>query len=140
MYFKVLSHRPLEFRAFFAGYSAICNKETGQLCQADKELIVMVTSLANRCSYSVVVHSAWYRVFSKNPVLSDQPAPSLGLSALPFWICLPQLFPSKTGCEMGLDPQATGYSLSLFHPKSGLLGVRGHANSSQRNELRIKTQ
>ena len=70
--FKVLSHRPLEFRAFFAYYNVICNKKTGQLSRADKELIILVTSLANRCSYSVVVHSARYRVFSKNPVLSDQ--------------------------------------------------------------------
>ena len=44
----------------------------GQLSRADKELIILVTSLANRCSYSLVVHSAWYRVFSKNPVLSEQ--------------------------------------------------------------------
>ncbi|TKC41705.1 hypothetical protein EI555_005006, partial [Monodon monoceros] len=71
MYFKVLSHRPLEFRAFFADYNAICNKETGQLCQADKELIIVVTSLANRCSYSVVVHTAWYRVFSKKPAMLE---------------------------------------------------------------------
>ncbi|OWK01238.1 hypothetical protein Celaphus_00018446, partial [Cervus elaphus hippelaphus] len=70
--FKVFSHRPLEFRAFFAYYNIICNKKTGQLSRADKELIILVTSLANRCSYSVVVHSAQYRVFSKNPVLSDQ--------------------------------------------------------------------
>ena len=70
--FQVLSHRPLEFRAFFAYYNVICNKKTGQLSRADKELIILVTSLGNRCSYSVVVHSAWYRVFSKNPVLSDQ--------------------------------------------------------------------
>ena len=62
--FKVLSHRPLEFRAFFAYYNVICNKKTGQLSRADKELIILVTSLGNRCSYSVVVHSAWYRVFS----------------------------------------------------------------------------
>ncbi|XP_007945186.1 uncharacterized protein LOC103202164 [Orycteropus afer afer] len=70
--FKVLSYRPLEFRAFFSYYNAICNKETGHLSRADKELIILVTSIANRCLYSVVVHSALYRVYSKNPVLSDQ--------------------------------------------------------------------
>ncbi|XP_012576695.1 PREDICTED: uncharacterized protein LOC105853281 [Condylura cristata] len=70
--FKVLSHRPLEFRAFFAYYNAIINKETGHLSRTDKELIIMVTSLADRCLYNMVVHSAWYRIFSKNPVLSDQ--------------------------------------------------------------------
>ncbi|XP_058528695.1 uncharacterized protein LOC101516246 [Ochotona princeps] len=70
--FKVLSYRPLEFRAFFAYYDVICNKKTGQLSRADKELIIVVTSLANRCPYNVACHSARYRVYSKNPVLSDQ--------------------------------------------------------------------
>ncbi|XP_042821193.1 DDB1- and CUL4-associated factor 10 isoform X3 [Panthera tigris] len=67
-----MSHWPLEFRAFFAYYNAICNKATGQLSRVDKEFIIVVTSLANRCPYIVVVHSAWYRISSKNPVLSDQ--------------------------------------------------------------------
>lgn len=44
----------------------------GQLSKADKELIIVVISLASRCPYSVVVHSAQYRVYSKNPVLADQ--------------------------------------------------------------------
>ncbi|KAG8512191.1 hypothetical protein J0S82_002339 [Galemys pyrenaicus] len=70
--FKVLSYRPLEFRAFFAYYNAIYNKETGHLSRADKELIVMVTSQADRCLYNIVVHSAQYRMYSKNPVLADQ--------------------------------------------------------------------
>ncbi|GAB5579929.1 hypothetical protein PRBEI_2001375200 [Prionailurus iriomotensis] len=62
--FKVMSHWPLEFRAFFAYYNAICNKATGQLSRVDKEFIIVVTSLANRCPYIVVVHSAWYRISS----------------------------------------------------------------------------
>ncbi|XP_055461245.1 uncharacterized protein LOC129675242 [Psammomys obesus] len=70
--FKVLSYRPLEFRAFFAYYNAIYNKETGGLSKADKELIIIVTSLSERCLYNVVVHSAMYRFYSKNPVLSEQ--------------------------------------------------------------------
>ncbi|XP_050011839.1 uncharacterized protein [Alexandromys fortis] len=80
--FKVLSYRPLEFRAFFAYYNAIYNKETGRLSKADKELIIVVTSLGDKCLYSVVVHSAMYRVYSKNPGLSDQRWPwALGQSA-----------------------------------------------------------
>ncbi|XP_038625350.1 DDB1- and CUL4-associated factor 10 isoform X2 [Tachyglossus aculeatus] len=70
--FKVLSHRPEEFRAFFAYYNAIINKQTGRLSKADKELIIVATSAANRCSYCVVAHSALHRVYSKNPVLADQ--------------------------------------------------------------------
>ncbi|XP_053424455.1 uncharacterized protein LOC128569858 [Nycticebus coucang] len=81
--FKVLSYRPLEFRAFFAYYNAICNKETGQLSRADKELIIVVTSLADRCPYNVVVHSARYRVYSKDPVLSDQVCVNWRKSDLP---------------------------------------------------------
>ncbi|XP_074217957.1 DDB1- and CUL4-associated factor 10 isoform X2 [Camelus bactrianus] len=81
--FQVLPYRPLEFRAFFSYYNAICNKETGQLSRADKELIIVKTSLANRCPYSVAVHSARYRVFLKNPVLSDQVCVNWRKSDLP---------------------------------------------------------
>ncbi|XP_012975022.2 uncharacterized protein LOC101832299 [Mesocricetus auratus] len=70
--FKVLAYRPLEFRAYFAYFNAIYNKETGRLSKADKELIIIVISLDVRCLYSVVVHSALYRLYSKNPVLSEQ--------------------------------------------------------------------
>ncbi|XP_040142002.1 uncharacterized protein LOC120889850 [Ictidomys tridecemlineatus] len=80
---KVLSYRPLEFRAFFAYYNAIYNKTTGQLSRADKELIIVVTSLVNRSLYHVVVHGAWYRVYSKNPVLSDQVCVNWRKSDLP---------------------------------------------------------
>ncbi|XP_048192992.1 uncharacterized protein LOC125344496 isoform X1 [Perognathus longimembris pacificus] len=81
--FKVLSYRPVEFRAFFAYYNAIINKETGKLSRADKELIIVVTSLANNCLYSVIVHSAKHRVFSKDPELSDQVCVNWRKSNLP---------------------------------------------------------
>uniref|UniRef100_A0A6J0TEW4 Carboxymuconolactone decarboxylase-like domain-containing protein n=1 Tax=Pogona vitticeps TaxID=103695 RepID=A0A6J0TEW4_9SAUR len=70
--FKVLSHRPAEFRAFFAYYNAIMNKESGNLSKADKELIIVATSIANRCPYCVVAHSAFHRIYSKKPTLADQ--------------------------------------------------------------------
>ncbi|XP_069026557.1 uncharacterized protein [Embiotoca jacksoni] len=70
--FKVLSHRPAEFRAFFAYYNELMNKETGRLTKADRELIVVATSIHNKCLYCVVSHSALHRIFSKNPTLSDQ--------------------------------------------------------------------
>ncbi|KAJ8262399.1 hypothetical protein GJAV_G00166030 [Gymnothorax javanicus] len=70
--FKVLSHRPSEFRAFFAYYNALMNKETGKLTKADRELIVVATSIYNRCMYCVVSHSALHRIYSKNPTLADQ--------------------------------------------------------------------
>ncbi|XP_054890288.1 uncharacterized protein si:ch211-175m2.5 [Poeciliopsis prolifica] len=70
--FKALSHRPPEFRAFFAYYNELMNKETGNLTKADRELIVVATSSHNKCLYCVVAHSALHRIYSKNPTLSDQ--------------------------------------------------------------------
>ncbi|XP_043833551.1 uncharacterized protein LOC122735819 [Dromiciops gliroides] len=70
--FKVLAHRPGEFRAFFAYYNAIINKETGRLSKADKELIIVATSASNRCPYCVIAHSAVHRIYSKNDILADQ--------------------------------------------------------------------
>lgn len=70
--FKVLSHRPAEFRAFFAYYNELMNKETGRLTKADRELIVVATSIHNKCLYCVVSHSALHRIYSKKPSLSDQ--------------------------------------------------------------------
>ncbi|KAG7518020.1 hypothetical protein JOB18_022477 [Solea senegalensis] len=70
--FKVLSHRPAEFRIFFAYYNELMNKETGRLSKADRELIVVATSIHNRCLYCVVSHSALHRIYSKKPTLSDQ--------------------------------------------------------------------
>lgn len=70
--FKVLAHRPEEFRAFFAYYNTLMNKETGGLSKADRELIVVATSAHNHCLYCVVAHSALHRIYSKKPMLADQ--------------------------------------------------------------------
>lgn len=74
--FKVLAHRPAEFRAFFSYYNALMNKEsvTGGLSKADRELIVVATSAHNHCLYCVVSHSALHRIYSKKPMLADQVA------------------------------------------------------------------
>ena len=56
--FKVLFHRPLKFRAFLLTTMPPATKKPDQLSKADKELIIWVISLANRCSHIVVVHSA----------------------------------------------------------------------------------
>ncbi|XP_071388200.1 uncharacterized protein [Centroberyx affinis] len=72
--FKALSHRPAEFRAFFAYYNELMNKETGGLTKADRELIVVATSIHNKCLYCVVSHSALHRIYSKKPTLADQVA------------------------------------------------------------------
>ncbi|XP_018410594.1 PREDICTED: uncharacterized protein LOC108785907 [Nanorana parkeri] len=70
--FKVLAHRPSEFRAFFAYYDVIMNKETGNLTKADRELIIVATSASNKCPYCVTAHSALHRIYSKQRTLADQ--------------------------------------------------------------------
>lgn len=71
--FRVFARRPDELRAFFAYYDALMLRDGG-LSKAEKEMIVVATSAANRCFYCVVAHGALLRIFSKNPLLSDQVA------------------------------------------------------------------
>ncbi|MEZ5932059.1 MAG: peroxidase-related enzyme [Alphaproteobacteria bacterium] len=71
--FMALARRPDELRAFFAYYDALMVREGG-LSKAEKEMIVVATSAANRCPYCVVSHGALLRIFSKNPMLGDQVA------------------------------------------------------------------
>ncbi|MGZ6123998.1 MAG: peroxidase-related enzyme, partial [Myxococcales bacterium] len=71
--FLALSHRPDEFRAFFAYHDALMLKESG-LGKGEREMIVVATSAANQCHYCVVAHGALVRVYEKNPLLADQVA------------------------------------------------------------------
>jgi uncharacterized peroxidase-related enzyme len=71
--FLTLAHRPEEFRAFFAYHDALMEKESG-LTKAEREMIVVATSGANRCPYCVVAHGAILRVRAKNPRVADQVA------------------------------------------------------------------
>ena len=71
--FLVLAHRPEEFRAFMAYHDALMEKEGG-LTQAEREMIVVATSAANRCPYCVVAHGAILRVRAKDPRIADQVA------------------------------------------------------------------
>ena len=71
--FLVLSHRPDEFRAFFAYHDALMEKP-GNLTKAEREMIVVATSILNQCQYCVVAHGAILRVRAKNPLIADQVA------------------------------------------------------------------
>jgi len=71
--FLALAHRPDEFRAFFAYYDALMEKEGG-LTRADREMIVVATSRMNQCQYCVVAHGAILRVRAKNALIADQVA------------------------------------------------------------------
>ena len=71
--FLALARRPEEFRAFFAYHDALMDKPGG-LSKAEREMIVVATSGANRCQYCVVAHGAILRVRAKNPLVADQVA------------------------------------------------------------------
>ncbi len=69
--FLVLGHRPAELRAFIAYHDALMESEVG-LTRAEREMIVVATSSANRCLYCTVSHGAFLRIRSKRPELGDQ--------------------------------------------------------------------
>jgi uncharacterized peroxidase-related enzyme len=71
--FLAMAHRPDEARAFFAYHDAVMERPGG-LSKADRELIVVATSAANRCPYCVIAHGAIARVRTKNPHIADQVA------------------------------------------------------------------
>ncbi len=71
--FLALSHRPDEFRAFFAYHDALMLRPSG-LSKGEKEMIVVATSGANQCLYCVVAHGAILRIYEKKPMLADQVA------------------------------------------------------------------
>jgi uncharacterized peroxidase-related enzyme len=71
--FLALARRPEEFRAFFAYHDALMEKKGG-LSRAEREMVVVATSGANRCQYCVVAHGAILRVRAKNPRVADQVA------------------------------------------------------------------
>lgn len=70
--FLMLAYRPAEFRAFFAYYDALMERESDTLTLAEKEMLVVTTSSQNHCLYCVIAHGALLRIYSKNPVLADQ--------------------------------------------------------------------
>ncbi len=70
--FLMLAYRPAEFRAFFAYYNALMEKESETLTLAEKEMLVVTTSAQNHCLYCVVAHGALLRIYSKDPLLADQ--------------------------------------------------------------------
>ena len=69
--FLTLAYRPDEFRAFFAYHDALMDKDGG-LTKAEREMIVVATSIANQCQYCVVAHGAILRIRARNPQIADQ--------------------------------------------------------------------
>jgi uncharacterized peroxidase-related enzyme len=69
--FTALADRPALFRAFFQLHDLVMDKDTPALSKADRELIAVATSAANRCTYCVVAHGAILRVRDKDPQIAD---------------------------------------------------------------------
>ncbi len=69
--FLALAHRPDELRAFMDLHTALMEGESG-LSKAEREMIVVATSSANKCVYCVVAHGAILRVRIKQPSVADQ--------------------------------------------------------------------
>ncbi len=68
--FLALAHRPDELRAFLAYHDAVMERE-GPLTKAEREMVVVATSAASRCTYCVVAHGAILRIRAKDPLLAD---------------------------------------------------------------------
>lgn len=68
--FLVLGWRPAELRAFIAYHDALMESDEG-LTRAEREMIVVATSSANRCLYCTVSHGAFLRIRSRHPELGD---------------------------------------------------------------------
>lgn len=58
----------------------------GSLTKADRELIVVATSIHNKCLYCVVSHSALHRIYSKKPTLADQVSTLWSFTAVVFFL------------------------------------------------------
>lgn len=71
--FRALGRRPAELRAFLDYHDALMEREDG-LSKAERELVVVATSGANRCGYCVVAHGAILRIRAKDPHITDQVA------------------------------------------------------------------
>jgi uncharacterized peroxidase-related enzyme len=79
--FRALGHRPAELRAFLDYHDALMDREEG-LTKAERELVVVATSAANRCLYCIVAHGAILRIRSRDQHLADQVAASPWQAAL----------------------------------------------------------
>ena len=69
--FLALTHRPDEFRAFFAYHDALMLRDSG-LTKAEREMIVVAVAGANDCLYCFIAHGAILRIYAKQPLIADQ--------------------------------------------------------------------
>jgi uncharacterized peroxidase-related enzyme len=68
--FANYSYRPERFSAWFSHYHQL-HEPTEHLDEADREMIAVVVSAYNRCTYCIVSHGHALRVALKDEVLAD---------------------------------------------------------------------
>ena len=68
--FRAQALNGAQFEAWWKYFNLLVNKE-GHLSNAERELIAVVVSGINRCTYCVVSHGAALREYSGDPVTSD---------------------------------------------------------------------
>ena len=68
--FRGLARRPAELRAFLDYHDALMDSDDG-LSRAERELVVVATSGANRCTYCIVAHGAILRIRAKDSAIAD---------------------------------------------------------------------
>ena len=69
--FRAYAFRPERLSAWFEHYRAL-HEPTENLCAADREMIAVVVSAANRCLYCLVAHGAALREALEDPVLGER--------------------------------------------------------------------
>ena len=68
---RVFALRPRHLLAWWAYYDELMREESG-LTKAQREMIAVVVSAANRCHYCIVSHSAALRKLTKEPDFVDR--------------------------------------------------------------------
>lgn len=70
---RAFALRPEHLVRWWGYYDELMRGESG-LSKAQREMIAVVVSVANRCHYCIVSHSAALRKLTEDPVLADQVA------------------------------------------------------------------
>lgn len=70
--FKVLPLNPWQYKGFLDFKASLFNPETCYLSDADKEMIGLVVSSTNNCSYCLTTHSDVLRGLTGDPVFVDK--------------------------------------------------------------------
>ena len=71
-----------QFLAWWGYFNLLVNKE-GHLSNADRELLAVVVSSVNRCTYCEISHGAALRTFTEDPVTADLVASNWRQANLP---------------------------------------------------------